>query len=105
MTQSFEVNTTIPLDKPTDWSQHWGNYITGYKHEVRGMFARYRKDGFAYVFGVFVLVALGLASLFGQGTARGTLVGTVTDSSGAVVPAARVKITNVATGIEESVLT
>jgi len=40
---------------------------------------------------------LGIACLFGQGTA--TIVGTVTDSSGAVVPSAQLTLVNEATGV------
>jgi outer membrane receptor protein involved in Fe transport len=45
---------------------------------------------------LFVIVSAGL--LFGQGGANGTILGTVTDNSGAVVGSASVDITNVATG-------
>src|SRR5207249_2391685 len=45
---------------------------------------------------VFVNVSASL--LYGQGGANGTIVGTVTDNSGAVVANANVDITNVATG-------
>ena len=46
---------------------------------------------------LFVIVSAGL--LYGQGGANGTILGTVTDNSGAVVANAKVEITNVATGI------
>jgi hypothetical protein len=45
----------------------------------------------------FVL-AVGAVSLFGQGN-TGTILGTVTDQSGAVVPRAKVTVTNVQTGV------
>lgn len=46
-----------------------------------------------------VLLATG-TSLFAQAGATGTILGTVTDSSGAVIPGAAVTVTNTATGIE-----
>jgi hypothetical protein len=52
-----------------------------------------------------VLVLFLPAALFGQGTSRGTLVGTVTDSTGAVVPDVKITITNIDTGIEQSLTT
>jgi hypothetical protein len=42
---------------------------------------------------------------FGQGGAAGTILGTVTDATGAVVPSAKVMITNVGTGIVHTTLT
>ena len=48
------------------------------------------------------LLVLGLFSAtlaFSQGGANGTVVGTVTDSSGAVVAGAKVDVTNTATGV------
>ena len=52
-----------------------------------------------------VLVLFLPAALFGQGTSRGTLVGTVTDSTGAVVPGVKITITNIDTGIQQSLTT
>jgi hypothetical protein len=46
---------------------------------------------------LFVIASASL--LFGQGGANGTILGTVTDNSGAVVANAQVDITNIATGI------
>ena len=46
---------------------------------------------------LFVIVSAGL--LYGQGGANGTILGTVTDNSGAVVGNASVDVTNVATGV------
>ena len=46
---------------------------------------------------LFVVLSAGL--LYGQGGANGTILGTVTDSSGAVVGNAKVDVTNVATGV------
>jgi Carboxypeptidase regulatory-like domain len=45
---------------------------------------------------LFVIVSAGL--LFGQGGGNGTILGTVTDNSGAVVANAKVVVTNTATG-------
>ncbi|HUA20771.1 MAG TPA: TonB-dependent receptor [Bryobacteraceae bacterium] len=52
-----------------------------------------------------LFVALGTSNLvFGQG-ANSTLLGTVSDVSGAVVPNASVQVTNVATGVRQTVTT
>src|SRR5450756_1052677 len=51
---------------------------------------------------VFVLLSTTL--LVGQ-TFRGTILGTVTDPSGAVVAGATVKVRNVATGLERTTVT
>ncbi|MBM3748392.1 MAG: carboxypeptidase regulatory-like domain-containing protein, partial [Acidobacteria bacterium] len=53
---------------------------------------------------ILLLLALGAASLCAQGE-RGTLNGTVTDPTGAVIPGASVKGLNVATGVETAVQT
>ena len=52
----------------------------------------------AYKFLLCVFVTASATLLYGQGGANGTIVGTVTDNSGAVVANANVDITNVATG-------
>ena len=52
-----------------------------------------------------VLVLFLPPALFGQGTSRGTLVGTVTDSTGAVVPGVKITIINIDTGIQQSLTT
>src|SRR5579863_130607 len=52
-----------------------------------------------------VLVSLLLAGVVSAQSFRGTIVGTVTDSSGAVVAGATVKIHNVDTGLERSTQT
>ena len=49
------------------------------------------------VVGLFAILSAGL--LYGQGGANGTILGTVTDNSGAVVGNAKVDVTNVATGV------
>ena len=46
---------------------------------------------------LFVVLSAGL--LYGQGGANGTILGTVTDSSGAVVGSANIDVLNVATGV------
>ena len=53
---------------------------------------------------VVVLVLLATATLVGQ-TFRGTILGSVTDPSGAVVAGATVKIHNLATGLERTTTT
>lgn len=45
------------------------------------------------------VLSLGASSLFGQAGATGSILGTVTDSTGAVVPGAKVTVTNTATGV------
>jgi len=50
---------------------------------------------------VLVFVLLALVSLSAQ-TFRGTILGTVTDPSGAVLPGAKVTVKNVATGLERT---
>src|SRR2546425_4125285 len=47
------------------------------------------------------LTLLVVGSLFGQGN-TGSILGTVTDASGAVVPNARISITNTHTGVQAS---
>ncbi|HET8825765.1 MAG TPA: carboxypeptidase-like regulatory domain-containing protein, partial [Terriglobales bacterium] len=56
---------------------------------------------FARTMKVFLLLLpLAFANLlYGQGGANGTIVGTVTDSSGAVIANAKVDVTNTATGV------
>src|SRR5207302_9072062 len=51
-----------------------------------------------------VFVLLSTAMLVGQ-TFRGTILGTVTDPSGAVVSGAKVTVRNVATGLERTTAT
>jgi hypothetical protein len=52
-----------------------------------------------------LLVCSAAACLYGQGGAYGTLLGTVTDNSGAVVANASVDVTNTATNITNHVQT
>ena len=59
---------------------------------VRDVFNRYRL--FSHVV-LLILIPLGL---WGQGD-RGTINGTVTDETGAVIPGAKVEITNARTGV------
>lgn len=60
--------------------------------------------GFALAVTVMVAVTLLAPMSHGQ-TFRGTVVGTVTDASGAAVPGAKVTLRNVATGLERDTLT
>jgi len=53
---------------------------------------------------VFIVVVLAMASVFTQ-TFRGTILGTVTDASGAAVNSAKVTVHNVNTGLERSTQT
>ena len=46
---------------------------------------------------LFVIVSAGL--LYGQGGANGTILGTVTDNSGAVLANAGIDVTNIATNV------
>ncbi|WP_348640926.1 carboxypeptidase regulatory-like domain-containing protein [Granulicella arctica] len=52
---------------------------------------------------LFLLATLGKS--YGQGGADGTILGTVTDNSGAVVPKASVEVTNVGTGVTQFTIT
>lgn len=52
-----------------------------------------------FVFVVCLFLVASAALMYGQGGANGTILGTVTDSSGAVVGSAQVDVTNVATGV------
>ena len=54
--------------------------------------------------GVCALLFLVFAGL-GYGQGFGSLVGTVTDSTGAVIPSATIKVTQVGTGLERSAIT
>lgn len=53
---------------------------------------------------IFGSLAFGISALaFGQGIITGTVTGTVTDPSAAVVPGAQIQITNLATGVKLAV--
>ena len=54
---------------------------------------------------IVLVLAFAPTTLFAQGSARGTLVGTVGDSSGAVVPGVQIAATNLGTGIEQTTST
>jgi hypothetical protein len=47
----------------------------------------------------FTVLSLVTSSLFGQAGATGSILGTVTDATGAVIPGAKVTVTNTATGV------
>ena len=51
-----------------------------------------------------ICLALLANNLFGQASERGIITGVVRDSSGAVVPAAKITVTNTATGVNVSVV-
>jgi hypothetical protein len=51
------------------------------------------------------LLAVTTAALHGQGGANGTILGTVTDNAGSVLPGASVEITNMATGVSQTTTT
>ncbi|MGC2635850.1 MAG: carboxypeptidase-like regulatory domain-containing protein, partial [Acidobacteriaceae bacterium] len=53
----------------------------------------------------FTLLLATAGNLFAQAGATGTILGTVTDISGAVIPKATVTITNVGTGVRSTVTT
>src|SRR5215831_578839 len=56
-------------------------------------------------FGLLVVVLLFTAALASAQTFRGGILGTVTDTSGAVVAGANVKVHNTATGLERTTTT
>src|SRR5947209_18624546 len=57
------------------------------------------------VFTICLLMSLATALVYGQGGAYGTILGTVTDNSGAVLANARVDVTNAATNATNHVQT
>ncbi len=59
---------------------------------------------YRWFWGLIMVAAMACAS-FGQSGATGTILGTVTDSSGAVVPNATVTITNTGTGVSHRATT
>src|SRR5258708_24821167 len=60
----------------------------------------------AFIFGVIAgMLANSTTLVNAQTTGLGTISGTVTDSSGAMVPQAKVKITNMATGVSRDSVT
>jgi len=62
----------------------------------------YKKSFLLNALSVLVASSLFPAMVLSQGTDAALLRGTVTDSSGGVVPGATVTMTNVATGVSES---
>ncbi len=52
-----------------------------------------------------LLVLFSTSVLYGQGGANGTILGTVTDNTGSVLPGASVQITNTATGVSQTTVT
>ncbi|HZQ94636.1 MAG TPA: TonB-dependent receptor [Candidatus Sulfotelmatobacter sp.] len=57
------------------------------------------------ILAVWLVALLGTASLYGQGGAYGTILGTVTDNSGAVVANASVDVTNLGTNVSKHTAT
>ena len=51
------------------------------------------------VFLVLVILLVGTGRMFGQAGATGTILGTVTDSTGAIIPNVKVTVTNTATNV------
>src|SRR5208337_3513566 len=78
----------MPLECPTRQPSR-----TGTKRVRRGSMSRVRSCSAVLLMGVF-----GAGAILAQ-SERATITGTVHDSSGAVVPAANVKITNEATNV------
>ena len=62
------------------------------------------RRSFARVFGLMLLIALGLSSSFAQGTTS-RVTGRVVDASGAAIPGAAVTLTNETTNISLSTQT
>jgi hypothetical protein len=60
---------------------------------------------FSFVAALILCVGACTADLLGQGTDLGTIRGTVTDSSGALVPNAQVEISDLATGTSRKITT
>ena len=54
---------------------------------------------------ICLLALMSAGLLYGQGGATGTILGTVTDNTGAILPGANVEVTNVATGVALKVVT
>jgi hypothetical protein len=61
--------------------------------------------GYSRLGWVFLFLLAAASNSYGQGGAEGTILGTVTDSSGAVVPKASVEVMNVGTGVIQSTTT
>ena len=59
----------------------------------------------AHFFACLLMVTASASLLFAQGGATGTILGTVTDQSGAVLPNATVKIMNIETAITQQART
>src|SRR5271154_4605649 len=60
-------------------------------------------QGLRLIFCCFLLAAFGASSAFSQAVSS-TIIGTVTDASGAAVPSAKVTITEMNTGISHTVM-
>jgi len=58
-----------------------------------------RRFTFAVIFSIVITLTLPITPLALAQSSRGILVGTVSDPTGAVIPGAKVKITNIATGV------
>src|ERR1043165_2911548 len=71
----------------------------------RGSFSHMRSLDLRRIASAFFVVAATAASLYAQSANTGTLIGTATDPSGAVVPGARVELKDLSTNVMRTALT
>src|SRR5919198_3680240 len=99
----IRVTKPVPLDPDTAPEQECSAQLQAFRNASRYDGGIAMTDGKAVV-AVMLVLLTGTAVLHGQ-TFRGTILGTVTDPSGAVVSGAKVTVRNVATGLERTTLT